>query len=96
MAEVIVAHTGWAKGGKIDLPIRFVVVKNDKKDPRFGQYEMFTEVKKSSGETYYIFGHYDMHKEDALEFLKKYHAKNNREFGVGNPSHVPGPITLVK
>ena len=87
-----VAYTKWSKGGQGEYPVRYVVLEWPKK----GEYSRNIQIKDGKNDDYYIYGHYYLTFDAALNDLKKSVQENNRDYPVGNVSHIPDGLNGLK
>jgi hypothetical protein len=91
MEKIVIAYTKWTQKGKMDNPIRYVVLEHVH-DGKIMEYSRHMEIDDGVHKENYAHGDYCGTAREALNSLMNTVIKNNRIFLEGNVSHIPGVV----
>ena len=85
----IIAATNWSEGrGGLEYPSRYVVLEWG--EGNYHKYSRHMQVNDGEHDDYFIYGHYYSFMEDAMNDMIISMNDNNKNYPLGNISHMPG------
>lgn len=86
---MVIAATKRSTGGRGEYPVRYVVLEW-KEGTSAHPYSRHMQVFDGEHDEYYIYGHYHMTLDDAINDMVTSVRENNASYPLGNVSHIPG------